>query len=104
MKRYRVTFRKAAKTDLQAIFSFILEVSRSRRTAVGYIRRVRDRCARIGDAPFSGVARPDLDAGLRMAVFERRIVILYLVENDRVRITNIFFGAQDYEALLRGNE
>jgi toxin ParE1/3/4 len=35
-----------------------------------------------------------------MVVFERSIVILYLVEDDRVRITNIFFGSRDYETLL----
>ncbi|WP_183721310.1 hypothetical protein [Rhizobium sp. BK060] len=51
---------------------------------------------------FDGVARPDLGANLRMAVFERGIVI-HVVEDDVVKITNIFSGGQDYEALLRGN-
>lgn len=35
-----------------------------------------------------------------MVVFERSIVILYLVEGERVRITNIFSGSRDYETLL----
>ncbi|MBB4168725.1 MULTISPECIES: hypothetical protein [unclassified Rhizobium] len=48
------------------------------------------------------MARPDLGANLRMAVFERGIVI-HVVEDDVVKITNIFSGGQDYEALLRGN-
>ncbi len=34
-----------------------------------------------------------------MAVFERSVVILYGVEEERVRITNIFFGSRDYATL-----
>ncbi|WP_348649087.1 MULTISPECIES: type II toxin-antitoxin system RelE/ParE family toxin [Rhizobium] len=66
-----------------------------------YAKRIRDRCERIGDAPFGGAARPELGEGIRMAVFERSIVILYLVQGERVRITNIFSGGQDDETLLR---
>ena len=50
---------------------------------------------------FGVVARSDVGANLRLAVFERSIVILYVVEDDVV--TNIFSGGGDYEALLRGN-
>ncbi|MFT4001642.1 MAG: type II toxin-antitoxin system RelE/ParE family toxin [Rhizobium sp.] len=100
MKRYSVVFREAAKADLQSIFSYLLDQSKSRDTALTYIKRIRGRCAKIGDAPFGGVARPDLGAGIRMAVFERSVVILYIVEEERVRVTNIFFGSRDYAALV----
>ncbi|WP_229002071.1 type II toxin-antitoxin system RelE/ParE family toxin [Rhizobium sp. AB2/73] len=78
----------------------MLDQSKNRQTALGYIKRIRNKCMKIGNAPLGGVARPDLAAGIRMAVFERSIVILYLVEDDRVRITNIIFGSRDYETLL----
>jgi toxin ParE1/3/4 len=100
MKRYSVVFRETAKADLQSIFSYVLDQSKNRQTALGYIRRIRNKCAKIGDAPLGGVARPDLATDIRMAVFERSIVILYFVEDDCVRITNIFFGSRDYETLL----
>ena len=35
-----------------------------------------------------------------MAVFERSVVILYVVEEERGRVTNIFFGSRDYAALV----
>ncbi len=35
-----------------------------------------------------------------MAVFERSVVILYVIEEERVRVTNIFFGSRDYAALV----
>ncbi len=31
-------------------------------------------------------------------------MIAYLVEDDRVRITNIFYGGKDYEALYRRSD
>jgi toxin ParE1/3/4 len=103
MKSYHVTFRKTAQRDLKAVFDYVLERSGSRQTALQYTRRLRARCGNICDAPFGGVARPELGPDLRMAVFERSIVILYIVQDDRVRITNIFSGGQDYEALLRSD-
>ena len=101
MKAYGVTFRGAAQRDLKAIFDYVLERSGSRQTAMLYLKRLRDRCRRIGDAPFGGVARPDLGADLRLAVFERNIVILYRVEAETILITNIFSGGRDYETLMR---
>ncbi|MGV1790884.1 type II toxin-antitoxin system RelE/ParE family toxin [Rhizobium sp. A37_96] len=100
MKRYSVVFRETAKADLQSIFNYVLDQSKSRDTALAYIKRIRNKCARIGDAPLGGIARFDLGPGLRMAVFERSIVILYVVEEERVRITNIFFGSRDYATLV----
>jgi toxin ParE1/3/4 len=104
MKRYSVAFRGAAQTDLRSIFNYVLDRSKSRETAISYIRRIRERCEKIGDAPFGGVARPDIGANLRMAVFERSVVILYIVEGDQVRITNIISGGRDYETLLRSQQ
>ncbi len=100
MKRYSVVFRETAKGDLQSIFSYVLDQSKSRDTALAYIRRIRNKCAKIGDVPLGGVARPDLGAGIRMAVFERSVVILYVIEEERVRVTNIFFGSRDSAALV----
>lgn len=36
-----------------------------------------------------------------MVPFERSAVIAYLIEDDRIRIVNIFYGGRDYESLLR---
>ncbi|MBB5571866.1 MULTISPECIES: type II toxin-antitoxin system RelE/ParE family toxin [Rhizobium] len=100
MKRYSVVFRETAKADLRSIYEYVLDQSKNKQIALAYIKRIRDKCGKIGDVPLGGVARSDLGASLRMVVFERSIVILYLVEGERVRITNIFSGSRDYETLL----
>jgi len=101
MKLHKVVFRKTAQSDLRAIFAYVLEKCGSADTALNYVRRIQRRCEEIGIAPLAYVERPDIRPGIRMAVFERRIVILYVIQNETIRITNILSGSRDYEALVR---
>ena len=84
-----------------SIFSLVLELSGSPSIARGFVRRIRARCDRIGDVPLGGRPRNDLERGVRTVPFERSAVIAYKVEDECVRITNVFYGGQDYEALYR---
>src|SRR5262249_28318029 len=101
MKRHRVVFRNVARQDLLSIYKYVLSQSGNDTTAKRYLKRIRDRCAKIGDAPFGGIARDDLGSGIRMAVFESSVVILYVIKDDAVQITNVFSGGRDYETLFR---
>jgi toxin ParE1/3/4 len=102
MQRLRVEFRPSANVDIATIFEYIFEGSQSSAVALRFIRRIRDRCERIGDVPLGGRPRDDLAPGLRTVPFERSAVIAYIVEGDAVQITNIFYGGRDYEAIYRG--
>jgi toxin ParE1/3/4 len=102
MKRLEVRFRPEATNDLSVIFLYVLELSGSQKISRGFVRRIRKRCERIGDAPFGGRARDDLETELRTVPFEKSAVIAYKVDSERVRITNIFYGGRDYEAIYRG--
>ena len=82
----------------------MLRVSRSHTTAEGFVRRIVERCERIGDAPHGGRPRDDLEPGLRTVPFERSAVIAYKAEPGRVLVTNVFYGGRDFEALYRGQE
>ncbi|AVA20795.1 MULTISPECIES: type II toxin-antitoxin system RelE/ParE family toxin [unclassified Rhizobium] len=104
MERFTVEYRPEAVENLLDIAAYVLEQSQNIKTSEGYLNRIYRRCEKIGDAPFGGVARDDLGPGIRMAVFERSVVILYIAEGDRVRITNIIAGGQDYETLLRSQQ
>ncbi len=84
MHRLDVEFRPAAFAELAAIFDYVLEISRSFEVARGFTLRIRERCERIGDAPYGGRPRDDLAPGLRTVPFERSAVIAYVVENGRV--------------------
>lgn len=102
MRRRKIAFSQFARDDLYDIYRYVRQQSGSGKIAKTYLARIEDRCRRIGDAPYGGVARHDLGDDIRMTVFERRIVILYRVEDDTVWITSIFSGSRDYEALLGG--
>ena len=104
MRRLKVVLREEAIADLADIYNHISRVSGSAVTAIGFVRRIKARCQRIGNVPMGGIARDDLQPGLRTVPFEHSAVIAYVVEDDRVSITNVFYGGRDYEALYRGIE
>jgi toxin ParE1/3/4 len=104
MRVLKVRYRPEAVDDLADIFAFVLARSQSLVTAKGYVRRIKARCERVGDAPEGGRPRDDLEPGLRTVPFEKRAVIAYKVERDCVRISNIFYGGRDYEALYRDGD
>ncbi|MCJ2132093.1 type II toxin-antitoxin system RelE/ParE family toxin [Methylobacterium sp. E-045] len=104
MRRLAVFFRPEALDDLGDIFRFVRQASGNTSVAASFVRRIKARCDRIGDAPRAGRPRDDLISGLRTVPFERSAVIAYLIEDDRVRITNVFYGGKDYEALYRPSD
>lgn len=99
-----MAYRSEAQNDLLDIFRTVLRLSQSVATARGFVQRIKDRCERIGDAPHGGRPRDDLEPGLRMVPFEHTAVIVYRVEAKRVRVTNVFYGGRDFEALYRTDD
>jgi toxin ParE1/3/4 len=104
VRRLKVAYRPEAITDLAEIYRFVAIRSQNRVIAREFVERIKVRCARIGNVPFGGTPRDDLEAGLRTVPFERSTVIAYKVENETVRIGNIFYGGKDFEALYLGGE
>ena len=98
MRRASVTYRPGALLDLQRIYEAIADVSQNHAVAKHFVQRMMERCSKIGEAPFGGRPRDDLEPGLRTVPFERSAVITSRV-TDVVEITNIFYGGRDYEAL-----
>jgi toxin ParE1/3/4 len=102
MRRLEVRFGPEALDDLLWIYRFVHRAAGSPVTAHRYLTRIREKCRRIGDVPYGGRARDDPAPGLRTTPFEKSAVIAYEVEANCVRITNVFYGGRDYEALYRG--
>jgi toxin ParE1/3/4 len=102
MRRLKVVLREEAVADLAEIYNHIARISGSHVTAIGFVRRIKMRCQRIGNVPMGGIARDDLQPGLRTVPFEHSAVIAYVVEDDQVSVTNVFYGGRDYDALYRG--
>ncbi len=104
MRRVKVGYRPEAIADLQEVYRRVAVRSQSHTVARGFVGRIMARCRRIGDAPNGGRPRDDLEPGLRTVPFERSAVIAYINEGNRVRITNVFYGGRNYEALYRPGE
>jgi len=102
MRQTKVEYQPEALRDLEAIYRYVSSKSQSRIIARDFVKRIKIRCIKIGFVPHGGRPRDDLEDGLRMVPFEHSAVILYKVEPDRVRITNVFYGGRDYEALYPG--
>jgi toxin ParE1/3/4 len=100
IRRLEVEYRQRARDDLADIFSFLVENGASPGVALKFVCRIEDRCQKIGDAPRGGRPRDDLQPGLRTIPFEHSAVVTYVIEQDAVWVTNIFYGGRDFEALL----
>jgi toxin ParE1/3/4 len=101
MRRLPVTFRPNAFADIDAIFLYVLGVSRDLATSAGFVDRIDTRREAIGAIPLGGVARSDLGDGIRFVPFETSSVIRYRIVDETVEITNVFYRGRDYDALLR---
>ena len=90
ISRLPVEFADSAKDDIYNITEYIALAAGSYRTAAKYVGRIEVKCQRIGDAPRAGRPRNDLLPGLRTVPFERSAVIAYVIEQDMIRIINVF--------------
>jgi toxin ParE1/3/4 len=100
MQRLEVKYRLEASNDILNIFNMVFQNSSNLITADTFVSRIEKRCQSIGNAPYGGKPRDDLLAGLRTVPFEKRTIIAYIIVNETVEITNVFYGGRDYEALF----
>lgn len=61
-------------------------------------------CERLALFPLRGVPREDIRPGLRVTHHKGRTLVAYSVDEDTrtVSVLGIFYGGQDYEAVLSG--
>lgn len=99
---YAVQFAPEAQDQLIAIEQHIIEVG-SPVTAARYVDAIIADCERLAIFPLRGRRRDDLMLGMHTTHYRGSVVIAYLVDADAevVSIIGIFYGGQDYEALLR---
>ena len=65
--------------------------------AMSYIERLEAWCLGFDLASERGHARNDIRHGLRIVGFERRVVVAFTVDEDRVVFLRLFYGGQDWE-------
>ena len=100
MKKYEVSFRPLAVSDLLRLYDYLAEASGAA-VAAAYVDRLEASCLALETFPERGTRRDDIRPGLRVIGFERRATIVFQVIEDEVIIVRIFYGGQDYERALR---
>jgi plasmid stabilization system protein ParE len=98
---YRVVFSSAAEDQLAALFGYIA-VEASPDIAARYTEAIVTYCESLCVFPHRGVLRDDMRPGLRITHHKKRAVIAFTVDDaaELVFILGVFYGGQDYEALL----
>jgi toxin ParE1/3/4 len=96
----RVIFTPLAERHIDKLHEFITLHSSEER-ADGYISRIVGFCNSLKTFPLRGSQRDDILPGLRVAGFERRVNVAFIVTANVVLIEGIFYGGRDYETALR---
>jgi toxin ParE1/3/4 len=96
VKSRKVIFAPEARDDLLAIYDWIATAA-SPAVALSYAERLEAWCLDFDLASKRGHARDDVKFGLRIAGFERRIVVAFTVEDDRITFLRFFHGGRDWE-------
>ena len=100
MRTYEVRFLAPALDDLIALYRRIGEAAGAV-MASGDLTRIEAACLGLELFPLRGAARDDIRPGLRTMGFERRAVIVFLVEPRQVSVLRVFHGGQDFERIRR---
>ena len=96
MRRRTVIFAPEARDDLVRLYNWIADAA-SPSVALSYIERIEAWCLGFDLASERGQDRHDIRPGLRIAGFERRMTVAFVVDDDRVTILRLFYGGQDWE-------
>lgn len=100
---YAVVFSPEALEQLEALYRYIADAA-SPEIAYRYTSAIVTYCEGLHTFPHRGTRRDDVRPGLRVTNYKKRSVIAFEVDTDRVSIIGVFYGGQDYEALLRPDE
>jgi len=94
-----VLFSPEAEEQLAALYLYIAAAS-SPAIAARYTEAVVGYCESLSEFPQRGTKRDDVRPGLRITNYKKRTVIAFAVDTGQVAIIGVFYGGQDYEAML----
>ncbi len=100
---HRVVFSPEALEQLPELYRYIAQAA-SPSVALAYTEAIVSYCESLNLFPLRGTRRDDVRPGLRLTNYKKRTVIAFDVDSEVVSIIGIFYGGQDHESLLRGDE
>ena len=96
----RIVFSPEADAQLVGIYRYIAREA-SPAVAERFTGAIVDHCEGFETFPQRGTLRDDLRPGLRTVGFRRRVTIAFTFDEDTVTIIGVFYGGQDFEAVLK---
>jgi toxin ParE1/3/4 len=93
VEAFEVVFSAKAMEDLDQLFHFIRERA-SAEIADAYLARIERFCLSLRTFPNRGSLVGGARAGLRTVGFERRITLLFQVQQKRVIVLRILYGGR----------
>ena len=69
--------------------------------AHNYLMRIKSFCLSLETFPQRGTELPGNPPGIRMVGFERRVTILFRIEENAIRILRVLFGGQDIPPAIK---
>lgn len=102
---YAVWFAPEAADQLEALYRYLASAA-SPAVAAGYVDAIVAHCEGLAVFPHRGTMRDDIRPGLRTSSYQKRVVIATFVDDEaqRVTILGVFYGGQDYDAILSGSD
>jgi toxin ParE1/3/4 len=94
--KFKVRMAEGAEADLNQIYDYLASQA-SPETASAYVDRILEFLGRFDVFPNRGTVRDDLQKGLRVVGFERRISVAFVVESDTVVILRILYAGRSLE-------
>ena len=111
MSRYKLIFASSVQNDFERIAEHLFRnyvfFGETPASAVNHVEQriseLRDFTNSLQDTPHQGTCRNDLRKGLRMLPDQRNAAFAFEVDdqNQTVKILRIFFGGEDYDAVMR---
>jgi plasmid stabilization system protein ParE len=102
-RQYWVRENTAVLGDYAAITEHIEQWTSDRALAERTVDSIRAFIKSLGRIPHRGTKRDDLRPGLRVIAFGKKTAIAFEVDDEAgtVTILRVFYGGQNYEAVLR---
>jgi len=99
---YTIGFAETAVAQLEAVKRYIASAA-DPVTAASFVDAVIDHCLDLDEYPHRGAQRDDLRPGLRTISYRKRVNIAFVIDEGAhvVTILGVFYGGQDFEAVLR---
>ena len=98
--QYTVVFTPEAQEQLAALYHYIADAA-SPEIAERFTSAIVTYCESLATFPIRGNRRDDIRSGLRITNYKKRTVIAFDVDPEQVSIIGVFYGGQDYAAVLQ---